>query len=217
MKTLTLTLISFISITMSQAENSITIYSGKHQGHLNQNQLQNAHNIPGYAMVQQSKVAEFKKGEFKLAFDDVAEHIDPTTVSFMTPENPNAATILDQNFQFDLVGTDKLLQKYIDQTIQVNHNQGNESIDSKGKLLSTQGGVTLQTTSGSLITISQWNHIQFPDLPGGLLTKPTLVWLLDSQSDDNELITVSYQTQGMTWWADYNITLSVESDNCQLY
>lgn len=217
MKSFTLILtILFSANTMSQAKNSITIYSGKHQGHLDQNQLQNAHNIPGYAMVQQSKMAQFKRGEFTLAFDDVAEHIDPTTVSFMTPENPNAATVLDQNYQFDLVGTEKLLQKYIDQVIQVNHNQGSESIDSKGKLLSTQGGITLQTETGSLITINQWNHINFPDLPGGLLTKPTLVWLLDSNSNDSELIAVSYQTKGMTWWADYNITLSGDSRNCEL-
>lgn len=216
MKSLTLILTTLLATNMSQAKNSITIYSGKHQGHSDQNQLQNVHNIPGYAMVQQSKVAQFQRGQFTLAFDDVAEHIDPTTVSFTTPNNPDVATVLDQNYQFDLVGTEKLLQKYIDQTIQVNHNQGNESIDSKGKLLSTQGGITLQTDSGSLVTIMQWNHIKFPDLPGGLLTKPTLVWLLDSNSNDNELIAVSYQTKGMTWWADYNVTLSGDSKNCKL-
>ena len=201
---------------MSHANNSITIYSGKHQGHLNQNQLQNVNSIPGYAVVKQTRTAQFQKGQFTLAFDDVAEHIDPTTVSFSTPNNPGAATVLDQNFQFDLVGTDKLLQKYLDQTIQVNHNQGSQSIDSSGKLLSTQGGITLQSQSGKIITINTWNHIKFPDLPGGLLTKPTLVWLLDSNSNDEEMMALSYQTQGMTWWADYNITIEGEAKNCQL-
>ncbi len=218
---LTKILTTFITLTlshahMSQANNTITIYSGKHQGHLNPNQLQNIHNIPGYAVVKQTRTAQFQKGEFTLAFDDVAEHIDPTTVSFSTPNNPNAATVLDQNFQFDLVGTDKLLQKYLDQIIHVNHNQGNQSIDSSGKLLSTQGGITLQTETNNIITINTWNHIKFPELPGGLLTKPTLVWLLDSNSNQEELMALSYQTQGMTWWADYNITLAGESDSCEL-
>jgi len=201
---------------MSQANNSITIYSGKHQGHLNQNQLQNINSIPGYAVVKQSRTAQFQKGQFTLTLDDVAEHIDPTTVSFSVPNNPNAASVLDQNFQFDLVGTEKLLQKYLDQLIHVNHNQGNESIESSGTLLSTQGGITLKTNSGSIITIKTWNNIKFPELPGGLLTKPTLVWLLDSRSNDEELMTLSYQTQGMTWWADYNITLAGDEKNCQL-
>ncbi len=201
--------------TMTHASSSITIYSGKHQGHLNPNQLQNIHSIPGFAVIRQTRNAAFNKGQFILAFDDVAEHIDPTTVSFSTPNNPNAATVLDQNFQFDLVGTDKLLQKYIDQTITVNHSQGDQSIESKGTLLSTQGGITLKNDAG-IITISQWNHIQFPELPGGLLTKPTLVWLLNSSSDQEELIAMSYQTQGMTWWADYNITLGDDADQCDL-
>ncbi len=201
---------------MSHANNSITIYSGKHQGHLNQNQLQNVNSIPGYAVVKQTKTAQFQKGQFTLAFDDVAEHIDPTTVSFSTPDNLDAATVLDQNFQFDLVGTEKLLQKYLDQTIHVNHNQGSDSIDSSGILLSTQGGITLQTASGAIITINTWNHIKFPELPGGLLTKPTLVWLLDSNSNRKEMMALSYQTQGMTWWADYNIILSGETGDCQL-
>ncbi len=216
MKLTTIIATTLFAINMSQADNSITIYSGKHQGHLTPNQLQNVANIPGYAMVKQSKTAKFQHGEFTMAFDDVAEHIDPTTVSFMTPENPEAAAVLDQNFQFDLVGTDKLLQKYLDQTIHVNHNEGDESVNSSGKLLSTQGGITLQTDSGSLITINQWNHIKFPDLPGGLLTKPTLVWLLDSKSNKDELVSLSYQTQGMTWWADYNITLSDNNGGCEL-
>lgn len=211
-----LIVITLSQADMSQANNSITIYSGNHQGHLNQNQLQNINNIPGYAVVKQTKTAQFQKGQFTLAFDDVAEHIDPTTVSFSTPNSPNAATVLDQNFQFDLVGTEKLLQKYLDQMIHVNHNQGTESIDSSGILLSTQGGITLQDKSGSIITIHSWNHIKFPELPGGLLTKPTLVWLLDSSSNREEMIALSYQTQGMTWWADYNITLSDQTEQCQL-
>ncbi len=214
--TITFLVIILSQVNMSHANNSITIYSGKHQGHLNQNQLQNVHNIPGFAVVKQTRTSQFQKGQFTLAFDDVAEHIDPTTVSFSTPNNPSAATVLDQNFQFDLVGTDKLLQKYIDQIIHVNHNQGDQSIESSGTLLSTQGGITLQTESGSVITISTWNHINFPNLPGGLLTKPTLVWLLDSNSNNQEMMALSYQTQGMTWWADYNITLLSDTENCEL-
>ncbi len=209
------TLTLLMAQNMIQANTSITIYSGKQQGHLTPSQLQNAHNIPGFAVIKQTRSAQFEKGQFTLAFDDVAEHIDPTTVSFNTPDNPDAAVVLDQNFQFDLVGTDKLLQKYLDQIITVNHSQGAQSVNTTGVLLSTQGGVTLQNESG-IITINQWNHIQFPELPGGLLTKPTLVWLLESTSAKKELISMSYQTQGMTWWADYNITLKGDSNDCEM-
>lgn len=48
---LTILLSSLIANNMSQANNSITIYSGNHQGHLSQNQLQNINNISGFAVV----------------------------------------------------------------------------------------------------------------------------------------------------------------------
>jgi len=211
--TLITTLMAF---QMSQAENSITIYSGNHQGHLNQDQLQNVHNIAGFAVVKQVKETTFKKGQFNLAFDDVAEHIDPTTVSFSLPNNPNAASVLDQNFQFDLVSSDKLLQKYLDQTITVNHNLGEQNINTKGTLLSTAGGLTLATSNNQITTIQNWNQIQFPELPGGLLTKPTLVWLLDSNTNNKETIELTYQTKGMTWWSDYIINLKDTESECSM-
>jgi len=203
--------------TMTHAkQNNITIYSGNHQGHLNQHQLQNVNNIPGYAVVRQSQQAQFDSGLFTLVFEDVAAHIDPTTVSFTTPENPSAAAVLEQNFQFDLVGSDKLLEKYIDQPIKVVYGTGDDSQSVTGTLLSTQGGITLLRQDQSIMTLQSWDRIDFPELPGGLRTKPALVWLLQSTSDQAEQINVSYQTQGMTWWADYNITLREDNQQCTM-
>ncbi|WP_223787843.1 DUF4139 domain-containing protein [Marinicella meishanensis] len=201
---------------MTRADNTITIYSGQHQGHLDQNQLQNVRHIPGYAVVKQYREVAFKKGTFQLAYDDVAAHIDPTTVSFSTPNNPNVAAVLEQNFQFDLVSTEQLLNRYLEQTITVIHGPDSQH-QTTGVLLSTAGGMTLQLDNDQVISIQQWQHIEFPELPGGLLTKPTLVWLLESLSSRTETIAMSYQTRGMTWWADYNVILHEGPDqSCTL-
>lgn len=209
-------ILTLMTFNMSQANNSITIYSGNQQGSLDQEQLQNIYNITGFAVIKQSKTSSFKKGQFNLSFDDVAAHIDPTTVTFELPNNPNAVSVLDQNFQFDLVSTEKLLQKYLDQNIKINHNLGNQSTISHGKLLSTEGGLTIKTNENQVSTIKEWNQIDFPELPGGLLTKPTLVWLLESTTNKEETIEISYQTKGMTWWADYIINLKDTTKGCQL-
>lgn len=213
---LTILLSSLIAINMSQANNSITIYSGNHQGHLSQNQLQNINNISGFAVVKQTKKTQFEKGIFELAFDDVAEHIDPTTVSLKLSQNPERVAVLDQNFQFDLVSTDKLLQKYIDQKIRISHDLGDKNTTTEGVLLSTSGGLTLNTNDNQITTIKSWNLIDFPELPGGLLTKPTLVWLLDSDTSSEEYIDLSYQTRGMTWWSDYIININENGSNCNM-
>ncbi len=204
-----------LSATVLAADdNSLTIYSSTVGYNINQNQHIHPQQIPGFAVVKQHKTMAFKKGRFELAYDDVTAHIDPTTVTFSTPNNPGAAIILDQNYQYDLVGSDSLLQKYIDKTIAVSYDKGGEPSRVEGQLLSTEGGLILQKNDGSLITLRNWSEITFPELPGGLLTKPTLVWLLTSDTNKDQLVAVSYQSAGMTWWADYILELDRNKD-CQ--
>jgi len=201
--------LSFIPVSKVTAEdNSLTIYSSSSGYNTNQHQQLNPQNIPGFAVVKQSKTMAFKKGSFELIYDDVTAYIDPTTVSFSTPNNTNAAVLLDQNYQYDLVGSDSLLQKYINKNISVSYDIGGEPNRIDGQLLSTQGGLIIQNQDGSLVTLRNWSEINFPQLPGGLLTKPTLVWLLDSNTQKDQLVAISYQTAGMTWWADYIVELN---------
>ncbi len=202
------------TVTLSAEKDSLAIYSSTVGYNINQNQHIQAQQIPGFAMIKQHKTMAFEKGRFELIYDDVTAHIDPTTVSFSTPDNPGAAVILDQNYQYDLVGSDSLLQKYIDKTITVSYDKGGEPSRVEGQLLSTQGGLILQKDDGSLLTLRNWSQISFPELPGGLLTKPTLVWLLDSNTIKDQLVAISYQSAGMTWWADYILELDQEQD-CQ--
>lgn len=196
-----------ISPNTQAQDNSLAIYSSTVGYNINQNQQVRPQQIPGFAVVKQHKKMAFKKGRFELAYDDVTAHIDPTTVTFSIPDNPDAATLLDQNYQYDLVGSDRLLQKYIDKNIAVSFDKGGEPSRVEGQLLSTEGGLILQKENGALMTLRNWSEISFPELPGGLLTKPTLVWLLDSNTRQEHLVAVSYQTAGMTWWADYILEL----------
>jgi len=207
--------LGLLSASAAQAEeNSLAIYSSTVGYNINQNQNIRPEQIPGFAVIKQHKTMAFKQGRFNLVYDNVTAHIDPTTVTFSTPNNPDAATILDQNYQYDLVGSDNLLQKYIDKKIAVSYDKGGEPSRVEGQLLSTQGGLILQKNDGSLITLRDWSEISFPELPGGLLTKPTLVWLLDSNTNKEQLVAISYQSAGMTWWADYILELDRDKE-CQ--
>jgi len=76
-------------------------------------------------------------------------------------------------------------------------------------------GLTLQMDNGSVRAIRSYSNIQFSQLPGGLNTRPTLVWLLDSPSSGTQKTRIAYETQGVTWWADYNIILD-ESTGCNM-
>ena len=73
--------------------------------------------IPGYAVVRQERDSNLARGRNMVRFADVAALIDPTTVVFESLTDGKGTTVLEQNYQFDLVSTEKLLQRYIDRPI----------------------------------------------------------------------------------------------------
>jgi hypothetical protein len=170
-----------------------------------------ASSVPGYAMVRQDRDVNLSTGRSTLRFNDVAGLIDPTTVKFTVPANP-AVRVLEQNFQFDLVSTAKLLLRYLDKSITVERNVGNGTNSVSGTLLSAGDGVVLRSSDGSIHALNAYSSVTFPELPGGLITQPTLVWELNSPVSGTQRARVSYQTGGITWWADYNAVFSEGRD-----
>jgi hypothetical protein len=168
--------------------------------------------VPGYAVVRHERALEFNKGRNAIRFTDVAALIDPTTVAFESLTDGKGTTVLEQNYQFDLVSTDKLLQKYIDRPIAVEQVRGQATETFNGTLLSTQGGLVLRRDDASVQVVPHNAGVKLPALPGGLITRPTLLWDVNAQRQGSHRTRVSYQTQGMTWWSDYNVTYAEGSN-----
>ena len=160
--------------------------------------------IPGYAVVREKRDISLDSGINQVKFSDVAAFIDPTTVMFKSLTDPSGTSVIEQNFHFDLVSKDKLLEKYIGQTIEVEQNLGDNIETSVGKLLSNQGGITLELAGGKVSSLGSYSNIKFPELPGGLITKPTLIWDVYARKGNIHNVETSYQTEGISWWADYN-------------
>ncbi len=170
-----------------------------------------ASSVPGYAMVRQDRDVNLSAGRSTLRFTDVAGLIDPTTVKFTVPANA-AVRVLEQNFQFDLVSTAKLLLRYLDKPITVERNVGTGTSSVTGTLLAASDGVVLRSADGTVHALNGYSAVTFPELAGGLITQPTLVWELNSQVSGTQRARVSYQTGGITWWADYNAVFSEGRD-----
>ncbi len=167
--------------------------------------------VPGYAMVRHERAIRLENGRSTVKFTDVAALIDPTTVTFTSLTEPRTR-VIEQNFQFDLVSTQKLLLKYIDRPITVERTVGNTSTTVSGTLLSALDGLVLKTDDGAIQTIPSYTSVRFPELPGGLNTRPTLVWDIQSPRAGDQRARVTYQTSGITWWADYNLIFSEGKD-----
>jgi len=160
----------------------------------------------GYAVVRHDRPLLLPQGRGETQFTGVAALLDPTTVRFESLTDPDGTKVIEQDYRFDLVSQQKLLERYIDKEISVEHAAGNQVDVTTGTLMSTSGGLVLQTRDG-LRVINSYSNITFPALPEGLLTRPTLVWDVFSETGGMHETRVSYQTEGITWWADYNLVL----------
>lgn len=170
----------------------------------------------GTALVQDVRSFDLSMGQNTIDFTDVAASIDATSVVFKALTTPEDVVVLEQNFVFDLVGSGALLNRYLDETITVTAEDGTTFT---GQLLSGRGGeIILRDDAGQVFVISQAKvrDIQFPNLPDGLITRPTLRWLLESGVAGSQQVELTYLTGGINWTADYNVLLNAGNTSLDL-
>jgi hypothetical protein len=193
------------------AETALTVYSSARPGTLDPNVFRNGGEgmpVPGYALVREQRAFTLEAGRNAVRVTDVPALIDPTTVSFASLTHPQATRVVEQSFEFDLTSTTKLLSRYLDREITVEQPRGDRVEAVSGTLVGTLGGLTLRQPDGSIRVVEQRSGIRLPSLPGGLISKPTLAWDIETSARGTHQARMSYQTGGMTWWTDYNLTYS---------
>ncbi len=208
LSSITVALVLIHGTAASAGNDALTIYSSAKPGAISPSQYLNGRRpqaVPGYAVVRHERPLALTDGRNMVRFSDVAALIDPTTVSFESLTDPSGTNVIEQNFQFDLVSTQKLLERYVDRRIAVDQVRGTGVESFSGTLLSTKGGLTLRRDDGSIQLLPHNAGISLPELPGGLITRPTLVWDIAARQAATHRARVSYQTSGITWWADYNL------------
>jgi hypothetical protein len=166
-----------------------------------------------FAVVRQARLMGFEAGINTVKFTDVASAIDPTSVNFKCLSQPGAISILEQNYEYDLVNAQSLLKRYIDRdvTVIIGGSGADTARELQGKLLATVGGeyILASDTGGiEVISGSRVEEISLKELPEDLVTRPTLVWLADAKEAGDKLCQVTYTTEQINWKADYSAVLS---------
>jgi hypothetical protein len=139
-----------------------------------------------------------------LTFTDVPERIDPTSVH-LKAIGEGEFEVLEQNYVYDLINPDKVMDRYIDHVIRVTAEDGRLF---EGTLLSHMGGRVVlrgENDAGnlSILSLDKISDFEFPSLPAGLITRPALEWLLSAEKSREQEIEVSYMTGGLNWHAEY--------------
>jgi len=132
-----------------------------------------------------------------LKFIEVAAKIMPQTVHIKSLTDPSLLEVIEQNYEYDLLTPQKLLEKFVGQEIKVIKGE----IEVPITILSTNNGLVYRM--GGRIFTGHPGRLVFPSLPKNLISRPTLVWLLENGLDGPQKVETTYLTRGLNWKADY--------------
>ena len=169
-----------------------------------------------FAMIQEVRGLHLSRGLQEYRITDVPSQIEPTSVRFRSLTAPDTVTLQEQRFEFDLAETGRLLERYLGQPVVVTIEEGGTF---RGTLLNANAGdAILQLEDGAVQVVKAQaiTTLQFPALPGGLTTKPTLVWLLESTKSAKHDVQISYLTKGIQWTAEYTAGFSEKEGRLEL-
>jgi len=160
-------------------------------------------------LVKDKRQIKLQKGIQELKFMDVAAQIMPTSVSIKSLGAKDGFNVLEQNYEYDLLSPGKLLDKYIGKEIKlITKNPYTDKEETvKATLLSNNEGKPVYKI-GNEITFNHPGRVIFPEVPESLISKPTLVWLINNQVSSLHEVEAIYLTGGINWRADYIIVLN---------
>lgn len=163
------------------------------------------------ALVRDVRTIKLPRGEFDLRFMDIAATVNPATVHLRSLTEPARLDIVEQNYEYDLLEPDKILRKYVGrEVILVRPRQRNGTTteeEVKARLLSYNNAPVWQI-GDEIVTGLHADHMRFPELPGNLYVRPTLIWSLDNQGASDHKVQASYLATALKWNADYVLTVS---------
>ncbi len=163
------------------------------------------------ALVRDVRNIRLRRGEVDLRFMDIAATVNPATVHLRSLTEPAQLGILEQNYEYDLLEPDKLLRKYVGrEVILVRPRQSNgTTLDEEVKAtLLSYNNAPVWRIGNEIVTGLHSDHIRFPELPGNLYARPTLIWSLDNAGAGTHRVEASYLASKLKWNADYVLTVA---------
>lgn len=184
-----------------QVDLSLTVYNGN------------------LALVRDVRQVRLQSGVFPLRFEGVASSINPTTVHFRSLTAPARLSVVEQNYEYDLLDPQKLLQKYVGREVTLVRPETSAGstrwVETKALLLANNGSPVWKI-GNEIVTGMGADSYRFPDLPDNLYSQPTLVWTLDNRGADSQRVEASYLASSMNWNADYVLTVARDEKSADL-
>ena len=163
------------------------------------------------SLVRDVRQLNLPSGDSLLRFMDIAASINPATVHFRSLTDPAKLNVLEQNYEYDLLDPNKLLQKYVGR--EVTMIRGDQEV--KATLLSDNGGQVWKI-GNDIVTNISYSSLRFPEVPDNLYERPTLLWTLQNSGARSHRVEASYLTANLSWSADYVLNVAKDESSGDL-
>lgn len=162
------------------------------------------------ALVRDVRNLQLARGTGSLRFMDIAATVNPATVHFRSLTEPSQVSVLEQNYEYDLLDPEKLLRKYVGREVTLMRNRQDGGTtrqeEVKALLLSYNNGPVWKI-GNEIVTGLNADHIRFPELPDTLYSRPTLIWTVQNDGAARHRVEASYLARSLSWAADYVFTV----------
>ena len=169
------------------------------------------------ALVKDARRVRLGRDFNQLAWREVSAQMRPETAQLRNLSNPAGFRLQEQNFDFDLLTPQKLLEKYVGRGVSVIRTHPGTDVETReaATVLSTNNGVVLKFADGRIET-GVPGRLAFPGVPDTLRDTPTLVISLVNPAAGVQNLELSYLTGGLSWRADYVAELNADDDRLDL-
>lgn len=171
----------------------------------------------GLGLVKDRRNVALEKGTSTLLFMDVASQLIPSSVSVRSVAEGGAVSVLEQNYEYDLLSPAKLLEKYVGKTVRIRYRSPHTDREDEREatVLAYNDGQPVLRIDNEVTFGVPGNYV-FPQVPEDLIARPTLSWTLQAEDSGRRQLEALYLTNGMTWRADYVLVLAAEDDRAAL-
>jgi len=158
------------------------------------------------ALVRDVRELRLARGVAELQFMDIAATVNPATVHFRSLSQPSVLSVLEQNYEYDLLEPDKLLRKYVGRDVtlvRMRQQGGTTTAEEVTARLLSYNNAPVWRIGNEIVTGMNADHIRFPELPGNLYARPTLIWTLENGGAERHRVEAAYLAGKLSWAADY--------------
>ncbi len=171
------------------------------------------------ALVRDVRQLNLPTGMFSLKFADIAATVNPATVHFRSLTEPEKLSVIEQNYEYDLLDPAKLLHKYVGREVTLvrsfRENGETKHEDVKATLLADNNGPVWKI-GNDIVTGGAFEGYRFPEVPPNLYERPTLLMALENSGARKQQIEASYLATNLSWNADYILTVGREDKAADL-